>query len=200
MKLKMWIKAVCAAFVLTVLYSVLPFQAGCAEVPNEVFRLHILANSDSEADQQLKLSVRDRVISESKKLFENAGSREEAERTAASRLKSFENWAEDELRKRGCFYEVRAEITNMYFDTRHYESYTLPPGKYDALRLTIGEGKGHNWWCVMYPSLCLSSPGEQDGRAREVFSEEEMRVVKEEKREYKFKIVELFEKLRSFFG
>ena len=88
----------------------------------------------------------------------------------------------------------------MYFTTREYSAYTLPSGMYDALRITLGKGEGHNWWCVMYPSICLSTATEQDEKARQALDESEYDVVKNEKYEYKFKVVELFERLSSLFN
>ncbi len=198
--MKLFVKAVCIAFVLTVLYSMIPFQAECSEISNEVFRIHILANSDSDDDQALKLKVRNRVLEYTKNLFENADSREEAENIISVNLQAIANEAYDEVLENGFDYSVKATITNMYFSTRYYENYTMPAGMYDALRITIGEGKGHNWWCVMYPSICISSVDEQDDKAREVFDEEQYNIVKNEKYEYKFKIVEIFEQLCSVFS
>ena len=195
--MKLLFKSACAAFVLTVIFSMLPFQAACADIPGEVFRLHILANSDSESDQALKLKVRDRVLSFTEELYRGAASKEEAEELTAAKLQAIADVAADEVRKNGCDYPVKAELTNMSFTTRHYGSFTLPAGSYDALRLTIGEGEGHNWWCVMFPSLCVS--GSPDARAKEVFSDGEYDVVKNEKREYRFFVVELFVYIFSFF-
>ena len=83
----------------------------------------------------------------------------------------------------------------MHFGTRCYESYTLPAGMYDALRITIGNAKGHNWWCVMYPSICISTVDEGKSRAKNALSDDEYSVVTDEKVEYKFFIVELFQKI-----
>lgn len=197
--MKLFIKSACIAFVLTVLYSLIPFQAQCTEISDEVFRLHILANSDSDDDQNLKLKVRDRVLEYTQSLFEQAQSKEEAETLISNNLQSIADVAYDEVLENGYSYTVDAEITNMYFTTRYYENYTLPSGMYDALRITIGEGQGHNWWCVMYPSICISSSEAQDERAKDVFDEQQYNIVKNEKYEYKFKIVEIFEKICSFF-
>lgn len=194
--MRLWIKSACVAFVLTVLYSLIPFQAACADISGEVFRLHILANSDSEADQTLKLRVRDSVLACSQALFAQATSKEEAESLTALHLQELAQVAADTVRENGYDYPVRAEIKKMFFTTRRYEKYTLPSGMYDALRLTIGEGKGHNWWCVMFPSLCVSTDGEGDRKTKETLGEEEYRVVSEEK-EYKFFIVELFDRFRG---
>lgn len=198
--MKLFVKSVCIAFVLAVIYSLIPFQAQCENISNDVFRLHILANSDSEYDQSVKLKVRDRVLEYTRELFDSAGSKKEAEELIAENLSEIESVAEAELKSLGCDHTVTAEIKNMYFTTRHYEAFTLPSGIYDALRITIGSGKGHNWWCVMYPSICVSAAAEQDERAKQALDTEEYEIVKNEKFTYKFKVIELFEKLRSYFG
>lgn len=197
--MKLFIKSACIAFVLTVIYSLIPFQAECADISDEVFRLHILANSDNEEDQNLKLKVRDRVLEYTETLFKNAGSKEEAESIISDNLQNISNVAYAEVIDNGYDYKVKAEITNMYFTTRYYENYTLPSGMYDALRITIGNGNGHNWWCVMYPSICISSEEEQDKKAKEVFDTTQYDIVKNEKYQYKFKVVEIFEKFCSCF-
>lgn len=189
------IKSAVIAFVLTVIYSVIPFQAVCAEIPNDVFRFHILANSDSEEDQVLKLKVRDKVLEKTKILFDTANSKSDAEEFVKANLETIEKIAQNEVYKNGYNYPVKAEVVNMHFDTRRYESYTLPAGMYDALRITIGNAKGHNWWCVMYPSICISTVDEGKSRAKNALSDDEYSVVTDEKVEYKFFIVELFQKI-----
>ena len=197
--MKGFIKAACVALILTVLFTMIPFQAACSDISDSVFRLHILANSDSEADQNLKLKVRDRLLEYSQTLFQKAKTKEEAEMLIANRLQELADVASTEIAQNGFEYPVRAEIIRMYFTTRHYENYTLPSGTYDALRVTIGKGKGHNWWCVMFPSLCINTDVDGDRKTKEALGEQEYGVVKNEKREYKFFIVELFEKIRSSF-
>lgn len=189
------IKSAIIAFVLTVIYSVIPFQAVCAEIPNDVFRFHILANSDSEEDQVLKLKVRDKVLEKTKILFDTANSKSDAEEFVKANLETIEKIAQNEVYKNGYNYPVKAEVVNMHFDTRYYESYTLPSGMYDALRITIGNAKGHNWWCVMYPSICISTVDEGKDRAKDALSDDEYSVVTDDKVEYKFFIVELFQKI-----
>lgn len=189
------IKSAVIAFVLTVIYSVIPFQAVCAEIPNDVFRFHILANSDTEEDQALKLKVRDKVLEKTKILFDTANSKSDAEEFVKANLETIEKIAQNEVYKNGYNYPVKAEVVNMHFDTRYYESYTLPSGMYDALRITIGNAKGHNWWCVMYPSICISTVDEGKDRAKDALSDDEYSVVTDDKVEYKFFIVELFQKI-----
>lgn len=197
--MKLFLKSACIAFVLVVIYSLIPFQAQCDNISNDVFRLHILANSDSEYDQSGKLKVRDRVLEYSKSLFESAKTKEEAESLISQNLDNITQVAQNELKNLGCDQNVKAEIKKMYFTTRYYDSYTLPSGMYDALRITIGSGKGHNWWCVMYPSICISAASEQDEKAKQALDDGEYDIIKNEKYSYKFKVVELFEKLCSCF-
>lgn len=197
--MNLFIKSACIAFVLTVIYSVIPFEAQCSEISEDVFRLHILANSDSEEDQSLKLKVRDEVLEYTEDLFNSASSKEEAEKIISDNLQSISNVAYCTLLENGYDYTVTAEITNMYFATRYYEGFTLPSGMYDALRITIGEGGGHNWWCVMYPSICISSAQEKDDKAKEVLDDGEYDIVRKEQYQYKFKIVEMFERFCSLF-
>lgn len=197
--MKIFVKSACIAFVLVVIYSLIPFQAQCDNISNDVFRLHILANSDSDYDQSVKLKVRDKVLEYSKNLFESASSKEEAESLISQNLDDITRVAQNELQNLGCDKTVKAEIKKMYFTTRYYDSYTLPSGMYDALRITIGSGKGHNWWCVMYPSICVSAASEQDEKAKQALDDGEYDIIKNEKYSYKFKVVELFEKLCSCF-
>ncbi len=125
------------------------------ELRGSVLRLHILADSDSERDQQLKLAVRDALLEHSSELFTDCGSLEETERAAAEKLPEIVDIAEETLRSRGCTDGVTAELADVYFDERTYGDITMPEGTYRALRVKIGSAQGHNWWCVMYPPLCI---------------------------------------------
>lgn len=198
--MKQIIRAAITAFILTVLFSMIPFQANCSDISDEVFRLHILANSDSDKDQSLKLRVRDKVLSHTEALFNSAKSKQEAEQLVSDNIQTIADIAAKEIFDNGYNYSVKVQIVKMHFSTRRYENFTLPAGMYDALRITIGEGRGHNWWCVMFPSLCISSPADSEEKAKEVFSNGEYEVVKNEKTEYRFFIIECFETISSWFS
>ena len=198
--MKQIIRAAITAFILTVIFSMIPFQANCSDISDEVFRLHILANSDSNKDQSLKLRVRDKVLSHTEALFNSAKSKQEAEQLVSDNIQTIADIAAKEIFDNGYNYSVKVQIVKMHFSTRRYENFTLPAGMYDALRITIGEGRGHNWWCVMFPSLCISSPADSEGKAKEVFSNGEYEVVKNEKTEYRFFIIECFETISSWFS
>lgn len=125
------------------------------ELRGSVLRLHILANSDNEEDQRLKLCVRDALLEQSGELFECADSLEEAEAAAEAELHEIERIARETLESQGSSQTVTAKLVDMHFDERFYDGLTMPAGDYKALRVELGEAEGHNWWCVMYPPLCL---------------------------------------------
>jgi stage II sporulation protein R len=133
------------------------------EFRESVLRLHILANSDSDRDQQLKLKVRDRLLESG--IFRSAESLSEAETIAEASMDKITDIAEGVLRENGCTDKVTAELDDVYFDDRTYGDITMPSGRYRALRIKIGSAEGHNWWCVMYPPLCLPAACEAEGSA-----------------------------------
>lgn len=173
------------------------FAAECNDISDRVLRLHILANSDTDADQELKLAVRDRILEETSGIFNIQGDLRAAEQNALDNLEFIRQVAQDEVNARGYDYTVQAELTNMLFDTRTYGEITMPSGNYDAVRITIGKAEGHNWWCVLYPPLCIpaAQPKEQ---LSDVLTESEMKVVQSNpKYEVRFAIVEFFQSIKA---
>lgn len=128
-----------------------------------LLRLHIVANSNDPVDQRLKLMVRDRILRETKGMA-GAGSRGEALAFLADNREHLIKAAEEELQKHGCAYQVGLEIGRYPFPEKSYPFGTLPGGLYNALRLVLGEGKGENWWCVLFPPVCHLAAGEQPER------------------------------------
>ena len=175
----------------------LPFFHSCEELSEDVLRVHILANSDSAADQSLKLGVRDRVLQECSDYFNDCDDKEEAIRLTRSHLSEIEQVASCEIKRRGFDYPVTAQVGEMYFNTRCYDDFTMPAGRYDALRLTIGDGEGQNWWCVMYPSLCVGAASETE--MEDHLDDGEYEVVTADKYDFRFKLVEYWESFRSLF-
>lgn len=191
-------KSVVLAFIITILFSLTSFEKDCESVSNKVLRLHIIANSDYEYDQSLKLKVRDRVLDYSSEIFKNVKDKRDAELAASGNIDTIKRVALDEIHNQGYDYPVNVELTNMYFTTRVYDTVTLPAGNYDALRISIGEGKGHNWWCVMFPQLCVGS-SKKDEVVDEVLSTDESNIVKNRDRyEIKFKIVEFLNSIKNW--
>lgn len=197
--MKNLVKSACISFVICIIFSVIPFNAQCKNVSNEVFRLHILANSDSKKDQNLKLKVRDKVLKYTASIYRAAENREEAEKLTEIHLQNIADIAKNEIVRNGYSYPVKAEIKHMYFDTRYYDNVTMPSGFYNALRITIGKGEGHNWWCVMYPSLCVGASTDYNA-LKENTSEDEYEVMTGGGYEFKFKALEYFEKICSLFS
>ena len=152
------------------------------ELRNSVLRLHILADSDSERDQWLKLRVRDEVLRISDSIFGGAENRAEAEEKVRRGLHRLEEAAETALRRFGCTAPVSAVLETVHFDERTYGDLTMPAGDYRALRLLIGSGGGHNWWCVMYPELCIPAACARDGGAEEMFTPEQLDILKKPKK------------------
>ena len=126
-----------------------------SDIANSVLRLHILANSDSEEDQNLKLKVRDNVLSYMKQVSSNLSSKDAAIATLNEHLDEFKDIALTTIQDEGYDYDVNLSIGEFDFPTKNYGDISLPAGLYDALRIEIGEAKGHNWWCVMFPTLCF---------------------------------------------
>lgn len=123
-------------------------------ISDSVLRLHIIANSDDMADQALKLKVRDRLIKEGADIFERDMSLEETKRFIAENKGEIQKIAEEEIRKNGYSYNVEIKLGKFSFPAKFYDSVMLPSGRYEALRVIIGEGEGENWWCVLYPPMC----------------------------------------------
>lgn len=194
-----WIRAVTLALVLCLTLSVCELHGTCEGVRENVVRLHILANSDSAEDQALKLKVRDAVLAATADWQEAAATPEEALALAEERLPALQAVAEQTVAAEGYDYPVTAQICRMYFTTRQYDTLTLPAGIYDAVRLSIGAGEGQNWWCVMYPPLCVGAATDRR-QAITLWSDTQQNLVGGGDRYVvKFKVVEWVQSLLSFF-
>ena len=175
-----------------------------SDIQDSVFRLHILANSDSEEDQNLKLLVRDNVLSYMKEISSDVSSKDEIISIMEENLDEFKDIATNTIRNSGYDYDVNLSIGRFDFPTKTYGDISLPAGIYDALRIEIGEAKGHNWWCVMFPTLCFVdvSSGSLDEDSKEVLesnlNQEEYDLISEDNFgiNLKFKIVEFFENIK----
>ncbi len=194
---KVAFRSLCCALVTVMAMSVAGFDAKCNEIRENVLRLHILANSDSETDQALKLKVRDRLLTVSETVFADCKNEAEAAAKANESLALFQNEANAVVSENGFSYDVRVELAETEFETRNYESFSLPAGTYKALRVIIGEGEGQNWWCVMFPAVCIPAAGDGNGFSG-VLSEETAEIVEQPNRyRARFKLVEVFQKAKS---
>lgn len=195
--MKYYLRALICALILSVIGSLVPFQNSCEELNSDVFRVHMVPNSNSAFDQNLKLSVRDAVLFAVSPLYDDVSSKEDAMRITRENLSLVEKVAKDAIKKDGADYRVQVSVENTYFNTRYYDGFTMPAGYYDALRLVIGEGRGDNFWCVMYPSLCVGSATRK--KLKEDLGKEEYKVVTSDDLEFRFKIVEYYERIRAQF-
>ena len=166
---------------------------------DKVIRLHVIANSDDPADQDLKLRVRDRILAEAGGLFEQGETREEAEASITAEMGRLAAAGAEAVAEAGYDYPVTASLEeNVWFPTKEYEDFALPAGEYTALRIIIGEGGGQNWWCVVFPPLCLGSVTETTAEtaAAAGFSEDEISLITGENEGYvvKFKVMELWDR------
>lgn len=170
------------------------FAVKAEEVQEEVLRLHIPANSDSEEDQRIKLELRDHLLERYGAELSDSGSLSEAERRTEELLPEIEEDCQRFLAERGVEYGARAELAEMYFTTREYGEVTLPAGNYKALRITLGSGEGRNWWCVMFPPLCLPAVTEnENGDGAEMLSD--FRTDRPQRVKVKFALYELLKEL-----
>ena len=173
-------------------------------ISESVFRLHVIANSDSDEDQQLKYIVRDNLIQYMNTLTQNITSKEAAIKIAKEHEKDFYDIAVKTIKDNGYDYDVKVEIGNSYFPTKYYGDISLPAGYYDALKVEIGESAGRNWWCVMFPPLCFVDmstgivPDDSKKIMKDNMPEEEYALISENKTNtnlnLKFKLIELFYK------
>lgn len=191
--MKKLFKSIIVSLIIVSLFSFLPFYNECRSINDQVLRIHILADSDSEYDQSLKLKVRDAILEFTNGLYSCVTSKEQAVKITNEHIDEIINTAENTLRANGCSKNVSAEVLDMNFNTRFYENITMPSGNYTALRVTIGSGNGKNWWCVMYPNLCLYSSSDAKTLEDELSTEQYEVITDTPRYQFKFKILEYFD-------
>ena len=182
-------------------------EACTYDYKDKLIRFHVIANSDSDKDQKLKLKVRDEVRTYLQPKLENSNSIEESEKIIKNEYKTLENISKKVISKNGYNYIVKVGLEYSNFPAKQYSSVVLPAGKYKALRIIIGEGKGKNWWCVMFPPLCFIDDQngiideKTDKKLKEVLTEEEYDLIMAKNKnevknlEFKFKITEVFQNI-----
>ena len=185
------IKWAITLLIVTMVIGAMPTDAE-GEIYEDTLRLHILANSDQSEDQKLKLEIRDRILLKYGKMLKGGESITEAKESVEQLLPEIEGDARVWIGELGYNYDVKASLSVEWYETREYEDFTLPAGYYSSLRIIIGEGKGQNWWCVMYPPLCMEMASESAPRDDGVidYSKEEIRLITSGKYQVKFKILE----------
>lgn len=183
--------------IVAVVFSICSFAKTSEKIRSEVLRLHVIANSDTSVDQNLKLRLRDFILQEGKDIFDGSVNVGNAVKKLEPKLTELEEAANAFVRQKGFDYNVKITLSNEYFTTRTYESVTLPAGKYLALRAVIGSGQGHNWWCVMFPPMCVPAADEKE-EIENVFTDKEIKLVESKPRyEPRFKIIEIYEHIKN---
>lgn len=193
-------------FTLTLLFTlILSYSISTGKnISNAVVRLHIIANSDTAADQALKLKVRDRIIKDTADLFNSTTDSNEALAIARNNSEYIRKTAVDEIKRQGFDLPVKVTVGKSMFPTKFYEDTALPAGKYNAVRIEIGKAEGQNWWCVMYPPLCftegtISLSEKAKATLKDNLSDSEYKLVTQSDDslpvEIRFKLVEIFQKL-----
>lgn len=181
-----------ALLIATLFIALFPTEADAA-IYEDTVRLHILAASDSDEDQALKYAIRDKLLEKYGELFSQSESREGAEELARALLPKIEADVREWINEGGFDYSPEVTLTEEWYDTRVYESFTLPQGYYCSLRVIIGEGCGKNWWCVMYPPLCTElATGISTADEAIDYTKEELSLIKSSKYNIKFKTLEIF--------
>lgn len=168
------------------------------DIAREILRLHVVANSDSKEDQELKMKVKETVVTYLRGTMSDANSVEEAREEIQKRLPEIEEIAEEKMQEEGYSYTAQAELGECYFPIKEYGDLTFPAGEYEALRVNLGDSAGKNWWCVMYPSLCFVDstyqivPDSSKEKLKNNLTEEEYNSLLdgEDKVQYSFKIIE----------
>ncbi len=190
---------------LLIIYSIICavsyVNAVSSDIENSVFRLHVIANSDSTEDQNLKYIVRDKVLEYINSISSGMTSKEDVINLAKNNMEEIKKIAQETVYENGYNYSVNIEIGNFAFPTKTYGDISFPAGLYDALKIEIGNAAGQNWWCVMFPPLCFVDvtsgvvPDESKEIIKGNLSEEEYKLLSENTNEvtFKFKIVEMFQ-------
>ena len=197
---KILLRAVACAISVYLAFSCTYFAGAAESVRQDVVRLHILANSDSDVDQELKIKVRDALLAKNTLLLTQGVTRENAvEYFELSRDELLEA-AENVIAENGFDYDVKMYIDEEYFETRQYGDMTFPAGEYTALKVIIGEGEGKNWWCVMFPPLCVPAADDVDikNTTDEYLTESGNKIVNGgNKYIVKFKLLEIYEEMKN---
>ncbi len=169
----------------------------------KMIRLHVIANSDSDADQALKLEVRDKVLDFTTTVLQRSADMEDAQMRLREELTRIEDIARREIAHQGYDYPVTAQLASTEFPLKEYDGFSLPAGEYMALRLVIGEGAGQNWWCVVYPPLCTAAATDMPRTAVAAgLTDDDVSLITGEDTGYvlRFRSVELWEQLRQWLG
>ena len=202
-KIKRFILIILLLFIYCMICAFSYVNAVSNNIQNSVFRLHVIANSDSTEDQNLKYIVRDKVLEYINTISDSTSSKEDVITLVNKNINEIQKIAQDTIQENGYNYSVNLSVGNFAFPTKSYGDITFPAGFYDALKIEIGRAEGQNWWCVMFPPLCFVDvtsgivPEESKKNIKENLSEEEYKLLSDTSDDinFKFKIVEMFQNI-----
>lgn len=181
--------------IFTLLFGSLSYTNDASnDISTKVLRMHVLANSNSIEDQKLKIAVKNSILKATQELFKNCNSLDESINIAKSNTALIKSSAEEVIKKYNKSYDVKVYVDNEFFDVREYKDFTLPSGNYNTVKVVIGEGKGKNWWCVMYPAVCISACSDDFDKA---LTKEEKKLITSKKYIPKFKMLEIVNKIKN---
>lgn len=181
--------------IFTLLFGSLSYTNDASnDISTKVLRMHVLANSNSINDQRLKIAVKNNILKSTQELFIDCDNLEESIEIAQSNTELIKASAQEVIKKYNKNYDVKVYVDNEFFDVREYKDFTLPSGNYNTVKVVIGEGKGKNWWCVMYPAVCISACSDDFDKA---LTKEEKKLITSKKYIPKFKILEIINKIKN---
>lgn len=181
--------------IFTLLFGSLSYTNDASnDISTKVLRMHVLANSNSINDQRLKIAVKNNILKSTQELFTDCDNLEESIKIAQSNTELIKDSAQEVIKKYNKNYDVKVYVDNEFFDVREYKDFTLPSGNYNTVKIVIGEGKGKNWWCVMYPAVCISACSDDFDKA---LTKEEKKLITSKKYIPKFKILEIINKIKN---
>ena len=181
--------------IFTLLFGSLSYTNDASnDISTKVLRMHVLANSNSINDQRLKIAVKNNILKSTQELFTDCDNPEESIEIAQSNTELIKASAQEVIKKYNKNYDVKVYVDNEFFDVREYKDFTLPSGNYNTVKIVIGEGKGKNWWCVMYPAVCISACSDDFDKA---LTKEEKKLITSKKYIPKFKILEIINKIKN---
>ena len=198
MKFKKIELAVLIAFIICITMSTYKLDGECDGIRQNILRLHVIAASDSGYDQKIKLELRDCLLLKGKEIFDESESKAAAEEKISKSISLIQQAADSFLSEKGYPYKATVNLGKSYFPTRHYNSFTLPAGNYDALKVTIGEGEGQNWWCIMFPALCLPAAEKDSDNFDGILTEKQQQIITDKKYEVRLWLVEKWQELNNY--
>ena len=189
----------CSVIALNLIFFFIPLGQ-YNKIYTDIIRLHVIANSDSDTDQALKLSVRDELLTQVEELLAPCKDTESAHALLSSELENLEKSARDVICSLGFEYDVSTSLDCEFYPTKEYKELKLPGGEYNSLKVVIGEGKGQNWWCVLFPPVCTGSASVKEELSETGFTSSQIKLITEtdsENYEVKFKCLEYLSEIKQ---